>query len=94
MPGNVRLYVAEITKTEKIGHCNGNFFCNSKKTIKFSIAIKKTECYNHNIKEVMEAKAGWETTSGLLYYLSVAEPVPKIIPAICMPCFSDMPWTP
>ena len=36
----------------------------------------------------MEAKAGWETTSGLLYYLSVAEPVPKIIPAICMPCFS------
>ena len=39
----------------------------------------------------MEAKAGWETTSGLLYYLSVAEPVPKIIPAICMPCFSDMP---
>ena len=28
----------------------------------------------------MEAKAGWETTSGLLYYLSVAEPVPKIIP--------------
>ena len=42
MPGNVRLYVAEITKTEKIGHCNGNFFCNSKKTIKFSIAIKKT----------------------------------------------------
>ena len=25
----------------------------------------------------MEAKAGWETTSGLLYYLSVAEPVPK-----------------
>ena len=32
----------------------------------------------------MEAKAGWETTSGLLYYLSVAEPVPKIIPAICM----------
>jgi len=42
----------------------------------------------------MEAKAGWETTSGLLYYPSVAEPVPKIIPAICMPCFSDMPWTP
>ena len=25
----------------------------------------------------MEAKAGWETTSGLLYYLSVAEPVLK-----------------
>ena len=85
MPGNVRLYVAEITKTEKIGHCNGNFFCNSKKTIKFSIAIKKTECYNHNIKVVKRRR--------LLYYPSVAEPVLKIIPAICMLCFSDMPWT-
>ena len=40
MPGNVRLYVAEITKTEKIGHCNGNFFCNSKKTIKFLLQSK------------------------------------------------------
>ena len=92
MPGNVRLYVAEITKTEKIGHCNGNFFCNSKKTIKFSIAIKKTECYNHNIKVVKRRSYG--SQSRLLYYLSVAEPVPKIIPAICMPCFSDMPWAP
>ena len=35
----------------------------------------------------MEAKAGWETTSGLLYYPSVAEPVSKIIPAICTLCF-------
>ena len=58
MPGNVRLYVAEITKTEKIGHCNGNFFCNSKKSIKFSIAIKKTECYNHNIKVVKRRSYG------------------------------------
>ena len=64
MPGNVRLYVAEITKTEKIGHCNGNFFCNYKKTIKFSIAIKKTECYNHNIKVVKRRSYGSQSRLG------------------------------
>ncbi len=64
MPGNVRLYVAETTKTEKIGHCNGNFFCNSKKTIKFSIAIKKTECYNHNIKVVKRRSYGSQSRLG------------------------------
>ena len=31
----------------------------------------------------MEAKAGWETTSGLFYYPGVAEPVHKIISAVC-----------
>ena len=64
MPGNVRLYVTETTKTEKIGHCNGNFFCNSKKTIKFSIAIKKTECYNHNIKVVKRRSYGSQSRLG------------------------------
>ena len=39
-------------------------FCNSKKTIKFSIAIKKTECYNHNIKVVKRRSYGSQSRLG------------------------------
>ena len=51
-------------KWHLFGHSNNFFLCNSKKTIKFSLAIKKTGCYNHNIKVVKRRSYGSQSRLG------------------------------